>query len=85
MRVEGVIFIFVDICLNFYFIKCVKKQLLDSGLEKYRPLMDFVVRIIFISVGIDVSVWDLTFGSVVVANVTARDWDVRECTGANVF
>lgn len=67
MRVEGVIFISCDTFLNFYFIKCVKRQLLDLGLEKYRPLMNFVIRIIFISVAIDVSILAFFLWPVVVS------------------
>ncbi|KAH0613514.1 uncharacterized protein H6S33_005400 [Morchella sextelata] len=55
-RLEGVIFICIDIFLNLYFIKSVKKHLLEAGLEKYRPLTNFVIGIICISIGVDIVV-----------------------------
>lgn len=53
-RVEKSIYMVIDATLNWYFVRVVKRQLLDDGLAKYKPLVDFNVRIVLLSMCMDV-------------------------------
>lgn len=55
-RVEKVIYLVMDAALNGYFIKTVRKNLVANGLQKYSSLLNFNVRIIFISLLMDVMI-----------------------------
>ncbi|KAI5778164.1 hypothetical protein EDC01DRAFT_376485 [Geopyxis carbonaria] len=52
-RVEKSIYMVIDASLNWYFVRVVKRQLLDDGLAKYKPLVDFNVRIVLLSICMD--------------------------------
>ncbi|KAM0754742.1 hypothetical protein T439DRAFT_309544 [Meredithblackwellia eburnea MCA 4105] len=53
-RVEKCIYLIVDAILNWTYIRTVNQQLLSVGLERYRPLVRFNKRIIFLSISMDV-------------------------------
>ena len=53
-RVEKVLILLIDAGLNWYFVRVVKKQLVEQGLKKYDALVRFNVRIILISLAMDV-------------------------------
>ncbi|KAF8464684.1 hypothetical protein BDZ91DRAFT_821818, partial [Kalaharituber pfeilii] len=53
-RIEKVIYLLVDASLNFLFVRIVKKELVDCGLTKYKRLADFNIRIILISISMDI-------------------------------
>lgn len=55
-RIEKVIYLIMDAVLNGYFIKTVRKNLVANGLQKYNSLLKFNVRIIFISLLMDVMI-----------------------------
>lgn len=55
-RIEKVIYLIMDAVLNAYFIKSVRKNLVSNGLQKYSSLLKFNVRIIFISLLMDVMI-----------------------------
>ncbi|KAF2087720.1 hypothetical protein K490DRAFT_23453, partial [Saccharata proteae CBS 121410] len=55
-RCEKVIYLILDGCLNAYFIKTVKKNLVHNGLQKYDKLLKYNVRIIFVSLLMDVMI-----------------------------
>jgi hypothetical protein len=44
----------VDGCLNILFIRIVKKNLVDNGLQKYNNLVRFNMLIIGFSLGMDI-------------------------------
>lgn len=46
----------MDAVLNAYFIKSVRKNLVANGLQKYSSLLNFNVRIIAISLLMDVMI-----------------------------
>lgn len=52
-RIQKFIYLFVDVSLNILFVFKVKRELVDLGLQKYKPLADFNIRIIFISMAMD--------------------------------
>lgn len=54
-RIEKVLYLFIDLALNIYFVRTVKKKLVNNGLRKYDKLVKFNIRIIFISLAMDVS------------------------------
>lgn len=54
-RIQKVIYLLVDASLNYFFVRIVKKQLVGLGLTKYDKLANFNVRIIILSVAMDVS------------------------------
>jgi hypothetical protein len=45
----------VDIALNLYFIRTVKKHLIEKGLLKYAPLLSFNMGLMVVSISMDVS------------------------------
>ena len=53
-RCEKVIYLVVDAILNWYFINTVKQRLVKQGSAKYNRLVKFNVRIIFLSLTMDV-------------------------------
>lgn len=55
-RIEKVILLVVDALLNWYFIRVVRKRLVAQGHTKYDKLVTFNVRIIAVSLAMDVSV-----------------------------
>ncbi|KAJ4352108.1 uncharacterized protein N0V89_007454 [Didymosphaeria variabile] len=55
-RVEKVLYLFVDGCLNWYFIRTVKQNLVANGLQKYNRLVRFNQRIIVVSLSMDVMI-----------------------------
>lgn len=54
-RCQKIIYLFVDGALNYYFVRLVNQQLVNLGLEKYKPLATFNTRIVVLSVAMDVS------------------------------
>ncbi|KAF1992961.1 hypothetical protein P154DRAFT_504205 [Amniculicola lignicola CBS 123094] len=55
-RIEKVIYLFIDALLNWYFLKVVKANLINNGLQKYNKLLRFNQRIIVISLLMDVMI-----------------------------
>ncbi|KAF2756837.1 hypothetical protein EJ05DRAFT_45198 [Pseudovirgaria hyperparasitica] len=55
-RIEKGIYLAIDASLNWYFIRAVKKSLVDNGLQKYHKLLRFNQRIIIISLLMDVMI-----------------------------
>ncbi|KFA46013.1 hypothetical protein S40293_08776 [Stachybotrys chartarum IBT 40293] len=53
-RIEKGIYLIVDACLNFYFIRIVKQNLVMHGLTKYCALMHFNMFIVGFSLSMDV-------------------------------
>lgn len=54
-RIEKVIYLIVDAILNWYFVRTVKQRLVNNGSVKYNRLVKFNVRIICLSLMMDVS------------------------------
>ncbi|KAG7135021.1 hypothetical protein HYQ45_007089 [Verticillium longisporum] len=52
-RCEKVIYLLVDACLNFYFIRIVQQNLVQLGLRKYSNLVRFNMFIIIFSLSMD--------------------------------
>ncbi|OAG02031.1 uncharacterized protein CC84DRAFT_1051733, partial [Paraphaeosphaeria sporulosa] len=55
-RLEKVIYLLIDACLNWYFIHIVKQSLVANGLQKYNRLVRFNQRIIVVSLLMDVMI-----------------------------
>ncbi|KAF1943845.1 hypothetical protein EJ02DRAFT_342348 [Clathrospora elynae] len=55
-RIEKVLYLFLDAYLNFYFIRAVNANLVESGLKKYNHLVRFNQRIIIFSLSMDVTI-----------------------------
>jgi hypothetical protein len=55
-RIEKVIYLFLDVALNAYFIQQVRRNLTQNGLDKYNKLLTYNVRIIFISLLMDIMI-----------------------------
>ncbi|KAF2709053.1 hypothetical protein K504DRAFT_455957 [Pleomassaria siparia CBS 279.74] len=55
-RTEKVIYLFIDASLNWYFLRTVKSNLINNGLEKYNKLLRFNQRIIVFSLLMDVMI-----------------------------
>ncbi|KAF2440021.1 hypothetical protein P171DRAFT_324955, partial [Karstenula rhodostoma CBS 690.94] len=55
-RVEKVLYLLVDACLNWYFIRIVKQNLVVNGLQKYNRLVRFNQRVIIVSLLMDVMI-----------------------------
>ncbi|CAG9982225.1 unnamed protein product [Clonostachys byssicola] len=53
-RTEKIIYLLVDGCLNILFIRIVKKNLVDNGLQKYNNLVRFNMLIIGFSLSMDI-------------------------------
>lgn len=53
-RIQKVVYLLVDASLNFLFVRIVKKELVELGLTKYKRLADFNIRIILLSITMDV-------------------------------
>lgn len=45
----------LDASMNLYFIRIVQKQLIEPGLDKYKPLVSHNFRIVFLALLMDVS------------------------------
>ena len=58
-RCEKVIFAVVDAVLNGYFIYLVRTRLIDNGLTKYTPLYRVNLFMIFVSLTMDVSFYNI--------------------------
>jgi len=54
-RAEKVIFLFVDLALNGYFLYLVRSKLIQRGLTKYKTLFNFNAAIVVASLAMDVS------------------------------
>lgn len=52
----------VDAILNWYFVRVVKQRLVKQGSAKYNRLVVFNIRIIFLSLMMDVSLNNAVFG-----------------------
>ena len=52
-RVEKVIYLFMDLGLNCYFLYLVRSKLISRGLAKYSPLFRFNAGIVVISIAMD--------------------------------
>ncbi|KAF2682185.1 hypothetical protein K458DRAFT_479029 [Lentithecium fluviatile CBS 122367] len=55
-RIEKGIYLVIDAMLNWYFLKVVKANLIDNGLQKYNKLLRFNQRIIILSLLMDVMI-----------------------------
>ena len=55
-RIEKCLYLIIDAALNWYFIRVVKKSLVQNGLNKYNKLVRFNQRIIIISLLMDVMI-----------------------------
>lgn len=55
-RIEKVIYLAIDAALNWYFLKVVKANLINNGLEKYNKLLHFNQKIIVLSLLMDVMI-----------------------------
>jgi hypothetical protein len=56
-RISKVLILIVDAGLNWYFLRTVKKRLLEqNGLTKYKPLVAFNAKLMVVSIAMDVSV-----------------------------
>jgi len=55
-RTSKVIILIVDVILNWYFVKIVKERLVDGGLTKYDALVRFNIRIMLVSIAVDVMI-----------------------------
>jgi hypothetical protein len=55
-RIEKVIYLIIDALLNWYFLKVVKANLINNGLQKYYKLLRFNQRIIVVSLLMDVMI-----------------------------
>ncbi|OCL11093.1 hypothetical protein AOQ84DRAFT_387077 [Glonium stellatum] len=55
-RIEKVIYLIIDALLNWYFLKTVKANLINNGLQKYNKLLKFNQRIIILSLLMDVMI-----------------------------
>ncbi|EKG09188.1 hypothetical protein MPH_13816 [Macrophomina phaseolina MS6] len=55
-RIEKGLYLLIDATLNVYFIKTVRQNLVKNGLQKYKSLLKFNTRIIFISILMDVMI-----------------------------
>ncbi|KAL7269727.1 hypothetical protein RUND412_007594 [Rhizina undulata] len=55
-RCEKVIILIIDAALNWYFMKVVKARLVSQGLTKYDALVRFNVRIVMVSLAMDVMI-----------------------------
>lgn len=54
-RMEKIFILLIDAVLNWYFIRTVKARLVAAGLTKYDKLVQFNVRIVMVSLAMDVS------------------------------
>lgn len=55
-RMSKVLILIVDAGLNWYFLRVVKKRLLEHyGLVKYKPLINFNAKLMVVSILMDVS------------------------------
>lgn len=55
-RIEKVLYLIIDALLNWYFLKVVKANLINNGLQKYNKLLRFNQRIIIVSLLMDVMI-----------------------------
>ncbi|KAF2268683.1 hypothetical protein CC78DRAFT_612945 [Lojkania enalia] len=55
-RIEKVIYLIIDGSLNWYFLKVVKANLINNGLQKYNKLFKYNQRIIIVSLSMDVMI-----------------------------
>ncbi|KAH7116178.1 hypothetical protein B0J11DRAFT_119129 [Dendryphion nanum] len=55
-RIEKVLYLIIDALLNWYFLKVVKANLINNGLQKYNKLLLFNQRIIIVSLLMDVMI-----------------------------
>ncbi|TGZ82262.1 hypothetical protein EX30DRAFT_220441 [Ascodesmis nigricans] len=53
-RIEKSIYLVIDAFLNYYFVRVVKQRLVNQGSKKYNRLVTFNIRIIIISLAMDV-------------------------------
>lgn len=53
-RIEKVIYLIVDACLNWYFVKVVQDRLVRQGFRKYESVVKFNLYIIGFSLSMDV-------------------------------
>jgi len=56
--VSKVLILIVDAGLNWYFVRIVKERLVNQhGLVKYQPLVGFNIKLLIVSILMDVSVF----------------------------
>ncbi|KAF2738875.1 hypothetical protein EJ04DRAFT_427879 [Polyplosphaeria fusca] len=55
-RIEKVLYLLIDAALNWYFLRVVKRNLINNGLDKYHKLLRFNQRIIIFSLLMDVMI-----------------------------
>jgi hypothetical protein len=53
-RLEKVIYLFIDLVLNGYFLYLVRSRLITKGLDKYKRLFNFNAVIVLVSLSMDV-------------------------------
>lgn len=59
-KVSKVMSLILDASMNIYFMRIVQKQLIEPGLNKYKPLVGHNLRIVCIVLLMDVSFEELT-------------------------
>lgn len=57
---EKILILLIDAVLNWYFVRTVKARLVSAGLTKYDKLVQFNVRIVMVSLAMDVSLSQTT-------------------------
>lgn len=57
-RIEKILILLIDAILNWYFVRTVKARLVSAGLTKYDKLVQFNVRIVMVSLAMDVSIYN---------------------------
>lgn len=59
-RISKILILIIDAALNYYFARVVKERLVDQGLTKYDALVRFNIKIMLISIAMDVSLTQLS-------------------------
>ncbi|RYO85373.1 hypothetical protein DL766_000446 [Monosporascus sp. MC13-8B] len=54
-RAKQAVLMIMDVCLNGYFLYCVRNRLIANGLRKYRSLFRFNTCMVFVIVALDVT------------------------------
>lgn len=57
LKISKLMSLILDATLNLYFMRIVQKQLIEPGLDKYKPLVIHNFRIVCIALLMDVSFW----------------------------
>ncbi|KAI5796422.1 hypothetical protein EDC01DRAFT_40783 [Geopyxis carbonaria] len=60
-KCEKVVYLGIDFFLNWFFVRTVKAQLVQQGIRKYDALVRFNVRIVFLSLAMDLLIIGMMF------------------------